>query len=59
MINHIHLENFKSIRILDLALGQVNVFIGANGAGKNNFISFFKLADRLFQRNFQDYTEST
>ena len=55
MINHIHLENFKSIRTLDLALEQITIIIGANGAGKSNFISFFKLADRLFRRSFQDY----
>jgi predicted ATPase len=55
MINRIQIENFKSIRKLDLALNQINVFIGANGAGKSNFISFFNLLDNLFYRNFQNY----
>jgi len=56
MINKIQIENFKSIRKLDLPLSQINILIGANGAGKSNFISFFKLLDNLYHRNFQNYT---
>jgi predicted ATPase len=38
------LHGFKSIRHLpDLKFKQMNVLIGANGAGKSNLISFFKL----------------
>lgn len=38
------LDGFKSIRsVHDFALQPLNVLIGANGAGKSNFISFFKL----------------
>jgi len=55
MINRIQIENFKSIRKLDLPLNQINILIGANGAGKSNFISFFKLLDNLYLRNFQNY----
>lgn len=40
-IKHITLENYKSIRKLDLELKPLNVLIGSNGAGKSNFISFF------------------
>lgn len=41
---NIELHGFKSIRHLPtLQLGKINVLIGANGAGKSNFISFFKL----------------
>lgn len=40
----ISLKGFKSIYDLtDLELNQRNILIGANGAGKSNFISFFKL----------------
>lgn len=45
MINEIQIENFKSIRELKLPLKQINILIGANGAGKSNFISYFKLLD--------------
>lgn len=38
------LSGFKSIRELDaLQLRSINILIGANGAGKSNLISFFKL----------------
>jgi predicted ATPase len=43
MIERIKLENFRSIRSLDLELGQLNVLIGRNGAGKSNFLSFFQI----------------
>ena len=43
-LNEISLSGFKSIRQLtELKLGRINILIGANGAGKSNFISFFKM----------------
>ena len=40
----ITIKGFKSIRLLDdFRPGPINVFIGQNGAGKSNFVSFFKL----------------
>ena len=43
-LTRLELHGYKSIRHLtDLDLGPINVLIGANGAGKSNFISFFKL----------------
>lgn len=39
MLTKISIEGFKSIyNIETLELGQVNVFIGANGSGKSNFL---------------------
>lgn len=38
MIKNIKIENFKSIQSLDLDLGRLNVFIGANGSGKSNIL---------------------
>lgn len=38
MIKEIKIENFKSIQSLNLELGQLNVFIGANGSGKSNIL---------------------
>jgi predicted ATPase len=43
MLKHISIKGFKSIKKLDLDLSPINVLIGANGSGKSNFISFFKL----------------
>lgn len=34
----IHIENFKSIKRVDLSFDQLNVFIGENGAGKTNIL---------------------
>jgi predicted ATPase len=44
MLARLELRGFKSIRQIDgLELRRINVLIGANGAGKSNLISFFKL----------------
>ncbi len=42
-LKSIQIEGFKSIRSSTLELRPLNVLIGANGAGKSNFISFFKM----------------
>lgn len=38
MIETITVKNFKSITDMTLSLGNVNVFIGANGSGKSNIL---------------------
>jgi predicted ATPase len=38
MLQHISVERFKSLVKLDLELGMINVFIGANGSGKSNLL---------------------
>lgn len=55
MIERIIIENFKSIRKLDLELKPINILIGANGAGKSNFISFFKLTNSVCFGNLSDF----
>ena len=41
-LDRITLRGYRSIRSLEnFELGDVNVFVGANGAGKSNFLSFF------------------
>ena len=53
-ISRFELRGFKSIRQLaDFELGELNVLIGANGAGKSNFISFFRLLGWMVQENLQ------
>jgi len=42
-LTSVHISGFKSLRDVDLTLGSVNVLIGANGAGKSNVTSFFKM----------------
>jgi predicted ATPase len=55
MLDHIHIEGFKSIRQMDLDLKHLNVLIGANGSGKTNFIGIFKLLNQIIESNLQTY----
>lgn len=52
-LDRIVLNGYKSIKQLDLSLKPLNVLIGANGAGKSNFISFFKTLNNLINLNLQ------
>lgn len=54
-IKHITIENYKSIKKLDLELKPLNVLIGRNGAGKSNFISFFNLIQNIIKENLRAY----
>ena len=49
------LTGYKSIAQCDLELGSLNVLIGANGAGKSNFIGFFRLINRVLDQQLQVY----
>lgn len=50
------IKNFKSIREQTLALGRLNVFIGANGAGKSNLIEVFRFLREIVNQNLAGYT---
>lgn len=52
-LDSIEIEAFKSIAKQRISLGDVNVFIGANGSGKSNLISAFTLLRRVAQREAQ------
>lgn len=55
-IDAISIKNYKSIKnIEDLKLTNLNILIGANGAGKSNFISFFKMLNMMIEKKFQEY----
>lgn len=55
-IHSIRIENFKSIKDSgEVALKPLNIFIGANGVGKSNLISFFKFINRLHEEHLQLY----
>jgi predicted ATPase len=54
-LDNIQVENFKSIRSVKLDLNSLNVFIGANGSGKSNFIGIFKFLNRLIAQQLQIY----
>ncbi|WP_228766753.1 MULTISPECIES: AAA family ATPase [Proteus] len=49
-IDTLTIKGFKSIRELDnLPLNSLNILIGANGVGKSNFISFFRMLNELVE----------
>lgn len=58
MINNIQIENYKSIRMLNLDMKPINLLIGSNGSGKSNFISFFKFLKNIYDRQLQHYVVS-
>ena len=53
MLKRIEVEGFKSIKELRLDLNPLNLLIGANGAGKSNFVSLFKLLNQVVDQRFQ------
>ncbi len=52
-LDRIEVHGFKSIKRVDLPLRALNVLIGANGAGKSNFISLFNLINNIVENNLQ------
>jgi len=55
-INKITLKGFKSIESLEsFELRKLNVLIGANGAGKSNFVDFFKMLRAMADEAFQTH----
>jgi predicted ATPase len=57
-LRKVTIEGFKSIANAELELGDLNVVIGANGAGKSNLISVFRLLERVLSRKLQDFVAS-
>jgi predicted ATPase len=55
-LNKISLDGYKSIKEChDLRLEKLNVLIGANGSGKSNFLSFFKLLNFEMSGALQEF----
>lgn len=57
-LKSVTLRGYKSIaEANNFELGSLNVLIGANGAGKSNFISLFKLMAALVDGNLQTFVQ--
>ncbi|MCQ2249764.1 MAG: AAA family ATPase [Bacteroidales bacterium] len=55
-LKKIEISGYKSISALmpmTLDLGRINILLGANGAGKSNVVSFFRMLDFLMEGKFQ------
>lgn len=49
-LDRLTIRGYKSIReLVDFRLRRLNVLIGANGAGKSNFIGFFRLLSQMIE----------
>ncbi len=47
------LKGYKSIKELDLYFGNINILLGANGAGKSNFIGFFNFMRKIIEKELE------
>lgn len=53
------IKGFKSIQHLDsFRLSSLNVLIGANGVGKSNFVSYFRMLGELVESRLQSWTRN-
>lgn len=55
-IDRITIKGFKSIReLVDFELTNLNVVVGANGAGKSNFIQILRMVNAMSMKGFQQF----
>ncbi|NJM61828.1 MAG: AAA family ATPase [Oscillatoriales cyanobacterium RU_3_3] len=55
MLQQLTIEGFKSLKNIDIELRSLNILIGANGAGKSNLVSFFKMLNEMMGGRLQIY----
>ena len=58
-LNSVTIRGYPSIKDATLELRPLNVLIGANGAGKSNLVSFFKMMNEMMAGRLQQYIAST
>jgi len=57
-VKSLTVTGYKSIRELrGFDLCSLNVLIGANGAGKSNFIGLFRLLNEMYEQNLQNFVQ--
>ncbi len=57
-LDKLTIKGFKSIKeLVDFELKNLNIFVGGNGAGKSNLISFFKLLRALIDGKLNRYVK--
>ena len=55
-LNKLTIQGFKSIKeVTDFELKGLNVVVGANGAGKSNFVDIFRMLKAMSQQNFSKF----
>ena len=57
-LHSLSVSGYKSIKNIEkLELKNLNILIGANGAGKSNFISLFRLLNAIENQQLQLYVQ--
>ncbi|MCX7255966.1 MAG: AAA family ATPase [Polaromonas sp.] len=57
-VKSLTVSGYKSIRELkNFPLNSLNVLVGANGAGKSNFINLFRLLNEMYEQQLQLYVQ--
>lgn len=54
MLAGIKISNYKSIKELEVSVGQFNVLIGENGAGKSNFLEVLASSSAIIANKFSN-----
>src|ERR1700683_2202820 len=54
MFDHIKIERFRSLRLVELESAPLTVLIGPNGSGKSNFLDMFSLLAEASQGHLAD-----
>jgi predicted ATPase len=58
MLDKLTIHGFKSIRELNqFELHSLNILIGANGAGKSNFVEIFRMLRAMVDQNLNSYVQ--
>jgi len=60
-LQEVTIRGYKSIAYdtpVTLELGDVNILLGANGSGKSNIISFFRMLSYMMSKSFGKYVET-
>jgi len=52
-IQRLYVQNFRSFRQIDLALPDFSVLVGANAAGKSNFVQIFRFLRDVAREGFE------
>lgn len=59
-LDKLTIRGFKSIRDLtDFELRSLNILVGANGSGKSNLISFFRMLQSLIEGTLDDFVRNS
>jgi predicted ATPase len=52
-LGHLKVAGFRSLRNLDMDLGDLTILIGANGSGKSNLVAFFDMLSFMLSGSLQ------